>query len=79
MAAAWRCSFPSPVSMTFAHSNSHNGNEEWLFTDRGTTTPIKLFDPIDPIFGPGVNGIAELSTFVLGLLGAGLMALRRRA
>lgn len=61
------------------HSNSHNGNEEWLFTDRGITTPVVFFDPIDPIFDPGVNGIPEPSTFDLGLLGAGLLALRRRA
>lgn len=61
------------------HSLSHNGNEEWLFTDRGITTPVQFFGPNDPIFDPSMNNVPEPSTFVLGLLGAGLLALRRRA
>ena len=51
------------------HSLSHNGNEEWLFTDRGITTPIQFFGPTDPIFDPSMNNVPEPSTFVLGLLG----------
>lgn len=30
---------------TFTHTLSHNGNEEWLFTDRGITTPLEFFGP----------------------------------
>ena len=57
------------------HSLSDNGAEEWIFSDRGITTPVSQFGSTAPIFDSQMQ-IPEPSTFALALLGGGLVALR---
>lgn len=58
------------------HALSHNGNEEWQFTDRGITSQIVFYLPGESI--EDVPAVPEPSTIAFAMAGLGLIAFRHK-
>lgn len=71
----------SQLTLSVYQFDADNGNDEWILTDFGVKTPIRYFNPNEPIYSPtpggGNNAVPEPSTVALAC-GIGALALRRR-
>jgi hypothetical protein len=67
----------STFLFTSTQSDSHNGNDEWIFTDAGVVGTVLKFNENDPI-NSGTAAVPEPGSAVLVMLGGAGALLRRR-